>query len=147
MKTQEEKITQNIKVSADEVWKLVAQVGGVDQWFPSLISSCTVEGDNRYCETVDGIRLEEKILDIDHDSRTFRYSIPKQDMLPVENIVGTIRVLVDGDHATEVEWSATFEATEENAAVARQAFKQLWAMGLQSMESYILNSRDKATAV
>ena len=143
MKIAEENLIQKLNVPANQVWKLVSQVGGVDQWFGSLITSCKVDGDNRYCETVDGVKLEEKILLINHEERIFKYAIPEQAMLPVENIVGTIKVSADTDDSSEVEWSATFEATEENALIAKEAFKGLWAMGLKEMEGYIKNSMNK----
>lgn len=139
MKRTEEKISHPLNVSPEQVWKVIGSVGGVDKWFGSMIKSCRVEGDKRFCETADGIKLEEHILEVNHETKTFRFGIPKQDLLPVENIVETMQVKENGGGKAIVEWSATFNATEENAAVAGEAFRNLWKVGLTEMEAYILN--------
>ena len=139
MKTVEEKITHSLNVSPEQAWKVIGSVGGVDQWFGSMIKSCQVDGDKRYCETTNGDQLEENILEVNHETRTFRFGIPKQDMLPVEDIKETMQVRDGENGKTVVEWSASFLTTDENAPIAKEAFRNLWKMGLNEMESYITN--------
>lgn len=139
MKRTEEKINHLINVSPEHAWNVIGSVGGVDKWFNSMIKSCRVEGDKRFCETADGIKLEEQILEVNHETKTFRFGIPQQDLLPVENIIETMQVKENGQGKTLVEWSATFDATEENALIAGEAFRNLWKAGLTEMEAYILN--------
>ena len=64
----------------------------VDKCFAPLIQSCSVEGDKRYC-TIEGGLLGENVLEVNHKDRIFRYNIPNQPILPVENIYGTMKVL------------------------------------------------------
>ena len=128
-----------MNVTPEQAWEVIGSVGGVDKWFGSMITSCKIEGKKRICETTDGMMLKEDILEVDHAQKTFRFAIPEQDMLPVTNIVETMQVKSGENGKALVEWSATFEATEENGAVAKEAFQNLWTMGLNEMEAYIHN--------
>ncbi len=137
MKTIEEKITQTLNASPDEVWQVIGAVDGVDKWFASLIKTCVLKDGKRFCETNEGVHFEEEILELNHETRTFRFAIPQQDMLPVTNIVETMKVLEGEQGTTIVEWSASFEATAENAEPGKESFRNLWRMGLKEMEQFI----------
>lgn len=137
MKTAQEKISLALKVSPEQAWQVIGAVGGVDQWFASMIKTCKVENGRRFCETTDGQQLTEEILEVDHASRTFRFAIPQQELLPVENIVETMTVKAGDNGQAVVEWSATFDTTDENEATAKEMFRNLWTMGLQEMEAFI----------
>lgn len=140
MKNFSEKIVLDMDVTPEQVWEVIGKVGGVNQWFSSLIKTCKVENGKRFCETHDGSKLNEDIIKVDGDTRTFVYGIPSQEMLPVENIVGTMQVNEGAKNKASVEWSATFDSTEENAPIAQEAFRNLWTMGLKDMETFITNS-------
>lgn len=139
MKTYQEKISKELNVTPEKAWEVIGAVGGVDKWFNSLIKNCRVDGNKRYCETGEGHKFTEDILEVNHEARIFKYAIPKQDMLPVENIMGTMTVDSNNDGLAIVGWSATFESTPENAKMAQEAFVNLWDMGLKEMETYINN--------
>lgn len=141
MTQQEVSITHSIKVSPEQAWEVIGSVGGVDKWFGSMIKSCRIEGKKRICETADGMVLNEDILEIDHENRIFRFGIPSQEMLPVENIVESMQVGKNEQGDASITWSASFDATAENAQVASEAFSNLWVMGLNEMETYILKTK------
>ena len=137
MRTVHEKITKEINVTPEEAWKVIGAVKGVDKWFSSIIKTCSVKDGKRFCETHDGIELEEDILELNHETRTFRFAIPQQDMLPVENIVEQM-VVTEGENGNAlIEWSGSFDATDENVSIASDALKGLWNMGLVELEKYI----------
>ncbi|WP_430966684.1 SRPBCC family protein [Spongiimicrobium sp. 2-473A-2-J] len=137
MKTIEEKISKNLDVTPDKAWEVIGAIGGVDRWFSSLIKTCSVANGKRFCQTIDGTDLVEDILEVNHETKTFRFAIPQQTMLPVEDIVETMTVRNDGNGKSIVDWSASFKATPENGEIAKEAFKNLWNTGLQEMETYI----------
>ena len=141
MKTTEEKLVFNMNSSPEKVWNVISKVGGVDQWFGSLITSCKVENNKRFCETTDGVHLEEHILEVNNESKIFRFLIPEQDMLPIENLEEKMKVLSGTNGNAIVEWSATFNATDENAKIAKEALLNIWKMGLTEMETFI-NSKN-----
>ncbi|RIV36689.1 SRPBCC family protein [Flagellimonas lutimaris] len=139
MKPNQVKISRELNVSPEQAWDVIAAVEGVDKWFGSIIKTCDVVDGKRFCTTKDGVVLEEQILEVDNETKTFRFGIPKQEMLPVENIIETIMVTNNENGKAIIDWSASIEATNENATIAKEAFLNLWAMGLEEMENFINN--------
>ena len=134
---QEQKISHQMDVTPEQAWEVIGSVGGVDKWFGSMIKSCKIEGKKRICVTADGTLLNEDILEVDHKQKRFRFAIPEQSMLPVQNIVETMQVTAGENGKAVVEWAATFEGTEADGTIAKEAFQNLWTMGLNEMEAYI----------
>lgn len=133
------KISLALNVSTEEVWKVISSVDGVDKWFPSVIKSCRYENGKRYCETNDGIPLVENILEVNHEEKVFKFSIPEQAMLPVSNIEETMGVRQSEKGETIVDWSGTWLVDKENELSMIETFSNLWTMGLKEMEIYINN--------
>jgi hypothetical protein len=79
---------------ADEVWALVADVGGLADWFPG-VETCTLHGDVRTVATM-GIEVDERIVVSDPALRRLQYTIVGGPMVP-EHHLATIDVLEDGD--------------------------------------------------
>lgn len=88
---------QRINRSADEVWKVVSDAGGIGSWFGG-IESCEVKGQTRTIVLGGGITLEEEIVTSDDALRRFQYRIVGG-ALPVQFHLGTIDVLEDGQTA------------------------------------------------
>ena len=136
MKKSEQKISEKINVSPEAAWEVIGGVSGVDNWLAPMITSCRVEGDKRICGT-EGGEFEEDILLVDHENHVFKYAIPKQHMMPVENIEGTMRVLAAEDNQAVVEWHWTFEVLEENENQVKEMFAGIGTQGIKGIESYI----------
>ena len=139
MKKSNEKITLEINVSAEKAWKVIGAVDGVDKWFAPILS-CRVEGKKRICSTEAG-EFTENIEKVDHQNRIFQYAIPEQNMIPVKNIFGTMKVNDLGNEKSSVEWSATFDVEENKEMEAKEMFKGAWTMGIQGIEKHI-NSKN-----
>jgi carbon monoxide dehydrogenase subunit G len=86
---------------ADDVWKLVAEFGGLAEWMPG-VDSCVVEGDDRRLSMM-GMQIVERLVRRDDDTRTLSYSIVGGD-LSVEHHEATITVSPAGD-GSHVTWS------------------------------------------
>ena len=103
--------TNPISAPAAKVWANLRTGEGVDKWLPP-VTACRVEGNRRYCEAGDA-RLEETIEESSDETMTFCYSIQKQDMIPVTDIAGTIRVeAVDADNSL-LHWDVDFDVESE----------------------------------
>ena len=135
MKNSNFKIAQTINVSPEEAWKVIGAVKGVDQWL-APITACRVEGDKRYCTTEAG-EFSEDILKVDHENRVFQYAIPSQNMIPVQNILGEMKVSQTQDGKATVNWSWSFEVLDENEAQAKEALGMVGGMGIKGIESLI----------
>jgi uncharacterized protein YndB with AHSA1/START domain len=130
-------ITKTLNASAARVWKIVAQVTGVEHWFP-LITSCELhgsgEGATRIC-TMEAGKLEERIETIDHESMLFQYTIREPHLLPASNLVGTLHVTSRSDGKCDVLWLLNFEPKEPGVVPdIRKAMLGMYEMGLSGLE-------------
>lgn len=120
---------RELTTGADRVWATVAGVGGVDKWFPGILS-CRVEGHGagarRYCEMAGGVKLKETVVGIDEQSRTFRYTVDEG--LPVARYEGVLQV-----RQAEIVWTVTFEGEADAVAAMESMLTQLAPAGLEGL--------------
>ena len=78
--------------------------------------------------------MDETILKIDHDQKLFQYSIDKQPLLPIENIIGTMKVTEMNDK-TELSWNVDFTIQDETMLpMVRQVIKGMYEAGANGLE-------------
>ncbi len=91
-------VNAEFQASADTVWKLLVDYGGIGDWGPG-IESCEVEGEGIGCVRAigmpGGIVVKERLESLDDGARTLSYSIVEGPM-PVENYLATIKVSEQG---------------------------------------------------
>jgi carbon monoxide dehydrogenase subunit G len=92
----------SIDRSPDDVWKLVREFGGLEQWMPG-VDSCVVDGDVRTIGMM-GIEVKEQLRDRDDAARRFSYSIIESPMGNLESHLVTIGVEPEGA-GSHVTWS------------------------------------------
>ena len=92
----------SIDRSADDVWKLVRDFGGIAEWMPG-VETCEVEGDVRTIGMM-GISVKEKLVNLDEEKRSLSYSIVESPMGNLESHLVTIRVAPAGD-TCQVSWT------------------------------------------
>ncbi len=138
MKKSQQTVTQIIDVSPDAAWKVIGAVDGVDKWLAPMITSCRIDGNKRICGTESG-EFIEGIEKVDHASRVFQYSIPEQHMMPVKNILGTMKVHETEDGKASIEWSWLFEVEESAEQQAKEMFAGAGTMGISGIERLITN--------
>lgn len=107
-------VKEQVSASADQVWQIMADFGGVDKWAdPKLIKSCECDGNSagavRVLTLADGAVIRERLEAIDGDSRRFTYSILGECPLPVKDYVATAKVTETGSGTCQVDWQSTFE--------------------------------------
>lgn len=128
----EVKTINEIAAPADQVWANLRTGEGVDTWLP-VITACRVEGNRRYCEAGDG-KLEETIVSSDDATMTFVYSIEKQELLPVMDILGTMRVEATGPETSKLYWDVAFEVADEAMFPGiKQGIEEIYASGAQGL--------------
>ena len=139
MKRSNHKVAVTIGVTPSSAWDVIGAVSGVDKWLDP-ITECRVEGSKRYCTTEHG-QFSEDILKIDNENKVLKYSIPQQNMIPVENIVGQMQVLKADNNQTTVEWSWDYDVAEDEDSKAKEMLSGVGSMGIKGIENYI-NSRN-----
>lgn len=113
----------DIDGSADAVWAVIGDFGGIGGWMPG-IESCRVEGEDRILVTM-GMTITERLVSKDDDARILTYSIT--DGAPVETHQGVITVTSAGE-GSHVTWNVDAtpdEMAELMAAIYQQALEAL----------------------
>lgn len=87
--------------SADEVWAVVGDFGGLDGWMPG-VDACRIDGDNRILEVL-GMEITERLVRRDDAARVLEYSIVESP-LGAESHLGRIAVHDQGD-GSRVTWN------------------------------------------
>ncbi len=114
------KVVENVNASADRVWELFRDFGGITR-FSQGIDSCTVEGEGvgavRTLTMGGGLKLQERLEAFDDGGRTLSYAIIGDHPLPFDNYLSTVKVVDQGDACT-VEWSSSYDpkGTEDQAS-------------------------------
>jgi hypothetical protein len=99
--------------SADDVWRELADFGGIGDWAPG-VESCKVEGSGigaiRKIGMPGGVVMEERLESLDDAARCLTYAIVGGPM-PLENYIAKIEVSEQAG-GCRVDWGATFDAQE-----------------------------------
>lgn len=131
-------VEQEISGNADAIWETISAGGNVHQWFP-VIQSCRLEGSGegaaRFCVMTDGSNLEERIIEVNHAKRRFRYAVDRHP-LPASDLVASMEVRDIGNGRTSLVWEAEFDASAENVAQVREVLKVIYSQGIQSLENH-----------
>jgi len=99
----------SIDRSPDEVWKLVREFGGLDEWMPG-VETCVVDGDVRTIGLM-GIEIKEQLRGIDDGARRISYSVVESPMGNLESHLATIAVEPEGD-GSHVTWTVEVSPDE-----------------------------------
>jgi hypothetical protein len=111
----------NIAASADKVWQILQDFGGMDKWAPG-IAGLALKGKGvgavRTITFQDGSEVSERLESLNDAGRNLSYTILSS-ALPVEGYVASLTVRDLGPAGSEVEWYSTFGAkgaTEEDVS-------------------------------
>jgi len=130
----EVKVEQEIGASADRVWKLIRDFGGLKAWNPG-IESCEVEGEGiGAVRTIKmgTISLKERLEYLDDATRTFRYSIV-EGPIPVSDYLATVSVSEAGPDRARIEWGSRFEPKGASAADVTGLLQGVYKGGISSL--------------
>lgn len=131
---------REICVPADDLWKTVSQMTGMETWYPGLIRESEVlHADSaqpkRNCVMQDGGELKERILLRDDATRTFVYAIDSHP-LSAKNVVGTIRIDDLGNGKSHVLWAADMVLDPASAEQMEGMVRGMYEAGLASLEDF-----------
>jgi carbon monoxide dehydrogenase subunit G len=121
--------TAELTMSAtpDAVWAVVRDYHGLAAWMPGIETS-RAEGDDRVLGMM-GMEIRERLVDLDEDARSIRYSIV--DGAPVEQHQATITVH-DGGDGSRVTWEV--EASPDEMAGLMQGVYQ---QALEALKAHV----------
>lgn len=130
--------TEHIDVAPEILWSTIAEMTGMEDWYPALIAASAVDTSQktptRVCQMQDSGELHERILLRDNKTRTFVYAIDKHP-LPAVDVVGTIRVDPVGSSA-QVTWDAQFMTDPAVAPKMIDMITGMYQNGLNSLANF-----------
>lgn len=131
---------RTINVPADELWKTISAMTGMEDWYPGLIRESEVldagsTEPHRNCIMQDGGELKERILVRDGATRTFVYAIDSHP-LPARNLVGTIRIDDLGHGRSHATWSARMNLDAPASGMVIAMVNGMYEAGLQALEAH-----------
>ncbi len=129
-----------LPASADAVWQLTGDFGGVDKWVPGLSKVEIIDGkDNqkgaiRAITTAGGAYITEQLVEYSKAKRKLRYKV-LGGPLPVKHYVSTFTVKPKGS-GSEIDWSSTFEQSPTSgldAAKTREVIQGIYLGGFKAL--------------
>ena len=118
----------DIARSADDVWAVVGDFGGIGGWMPG-IEACTVDGDVRTIE-MSGMTIGERLVRRDDADRVLVYSIASGPA-PVDHHEATITVTPAGE-GSHVTWDVDVEPEPMLAL-----FTQIYQQSLDALKKHV----------
>ena len=104
-------IKENVAASADDVWRVLSDFGGIEP--NEMIAGCSLEGEGvgavRTITLKGGGEIVERLESQDDSARVFRYAIINDCPLPVENYSATVAVIDAGSGTAQVDWTGNFD--------------------------------------
>ena len=132
----EQKVRIDIESPANEVWDIISALTGVENWLAPMITGSRLEGDKRVCSTENG-EFQEDILEVNHATKTFRYNIPQQHLMPAENILGMMQVLEGTNGGSAVAWSWTFDVDKDNEEQVKGMLAHVGEAGIKGIDALV----------
>ena len=130
------KVSQVIQASAEAVWDLLGDFGGVMR-FSEGMESCSVEGEGvgaiRTLRMPGGIELDERLEVLDDSARALSYSITRGP-LPMQAYYATISVHPQSESVYRVDWESTYEPTGVSEEQAREIAEGIYNGSLAAVK-------------
>lgn len=135
----EVRVSDGIEASADRVWELVREFGGIMKWSSGgAIQSVEVEGEGigavRTLHLAGGAQLQEKLEALDDAARSFSYSFTGKVLLPLSDYYATLTVVETGPGTCRVEWGSTFEPAGVSEEQARGMVEGIYTGGIAGIK-------------
>lgn len=129
-------VTKTITVPADQAWRAIVQIDGLDRWFPVIVD-CVVIGSGvgatRVLSLPGGEKITDRIEAIDHQARRFQYN-RIESPFPVKRYLGTVEVYQSGPRSSEIAWTVEIEVDNEQREELTVFLRQALADGIDGLE-------------
>jgi hypothetical protein len=123
----ESRLAEELPVAADRIWALVADFGGLaDWWPPGLLDRVEVEGDGvgmvRHIHTVVGIVLSEQLDALDHRARRLELSITGDLPAGMSDYHAVGQVHEVSPSSCRIEWAGRYRVPAAEVETGARAF-------------------------
>lgn len=130
-------VSERVEASADRVWELLGDFGGVVRWGGPALQSCTVEGEGvgaiRRITGPGGMQIVERLEARDDTARSLSYAIVEKSPIPIRDYLATVTVTEEGPHACRVEWRGTFQPDGAPPETGEAILRQVYTGGIEGV--------------
>jgi mxaD protein len=113
------------------MWERIGDPGRIYEWHPAVEATEMLDGGRKRVDTLgDGGRVSATILEQAERHHTYRVD---ESPLPLDNLVGTLRVRDEGEGACVVEWEATFDPAGIPEDEAVELVRGIFQAGLDAL--------------
>ena len=126
MKSIEERLVLHAPIN--EVWDILSDISRCD-WLPT-VNHVEVEGDCRVFEMEGMGKIKEKVIEINHQNKTLKYSAIET-RTPIDHHLACMQLNAINDTSTELIWSTEIEpeifaeAIRQGMLVSAEGLKQV----------------------
>lgn len=126
MKSIEERLV--LQAPIDKVWKILSDISRCD-WLPT-VNHVELEDDCRVFEMEGMGKIKEKIIEINHENKTLKYSAIET-RTPIDHHLACMHLNAINDTSTELHWSTEIEpeifaeAIRQGMLVSAEGLKQV----------------------
>jgi len=131
-------VSKSIAISADIAWKKLSSFKGLEDYSPIARTETTGEGvgATRKCFMPDNAEINETLLKVDNEAKTFQYNITKGPF-PFENYLSTVSIKDLGSDKCEISWGATYDVAAENEVAMEELLSGFYGVIIESLESFV----------
>jgi hypothetical protein len=134
-------VRDSFDASADEVWALFRDFGGVGKWAGAMVKSCTADGEGvgavRTLSLAEGNPLRERLVQFDDADRSFSYAIVGSSDLPIDYYVGSVKIRADGASRSKIEWIGTFDPKGASEADAQKIVEGIYRGAIAAIKAAV----------
>ena len=121
-------VEEEIAASAEAVWKLLSDFGGLKAW-ATMVESCELDGEGVGAVrtlSMGGMMLKERLERLDEAAKSFSYSIV-EGPIPANNYLATVSVSEIGQGRSRIIFSTDFEPVGVPEADLVQLFEGVYS--------------------
>ncbi len=123
----------HLPVTAQQLWDVVGNFGGMPKWHPAVESSELEDGGHkRTLNLMGGGKIVETLEHVADDEWTYTYAIVDSP-LPVANYTATMKVHQNEDGTCRFEWSSDFAAAGAPEQSAVETIQGIYQAGFDNL--------------
>ena len=135
-------IKQHFAYSAEKLWSLISEFDSIANYHPRVES--VKSSQDKMIRTLflnDGTQIVEDIIDVNHDTFEFSYSILDAPF----NFYGytsTMKLIERTENTCDLEWTASYDIDTEKSSEEKAVttLEQFYRDGLDGMKQYLISS-------
>jgi mxaD protein len=133
---QRTEVNKTINTSAKNVWGVISQFAGVENYVPAIEKSVGKgegQGMERQCTLGNGACFDETLLKLDHQSMELEYDVHDPSPFPFSKYVSTMKVTPIDNNRCEISWGCTYQVDSGTVEKADKMLSDIFLSGIDGL--------------